>query len=1008
MLNDHMIIFLLVIFAGRLSAAAADPCHISINCGGDAHGGRHWLREGSSTVSTTKGGLTTARLSGSRFSYSLKLSPGQKTIRLHFHPSSYNGFESSNDLFSVEAGNSSLLAHFSASVTARALSVNVVVKQFCVIVEENETLNLVFSPEWRNSYAFVNEIEIISIPYCGGGVAPNPIIHVDNSTVLERVCYQHVKWGPVSSGDDVASMFGMWSKQPRVGEDAEIGTNKTWRVSGDAGFKYLVRLHLCEAGLHMDFVLLINGRVALTSADMLQQRRGNRELLWYNDYMVMDEELKQGDISISLLSRHEFLDRHGPLEGFEVFKISSHQSVSLLIQAQLHSLVYSILFYICFSVLIVYLERKISQYKFAKEDNKPLAREKQLSHRFSLARILGICGYGGDRKGFVDYGRKIVVIKPLKMDSNQRENKFRNVIEAPWGLRHVSLTGHCREQQGVTDHLYKLARKSNNFFPQSWKQQLQICVEIVQALEYLHTAPMVMHHDLKPANILLDYKFVARLANFGVAKTESFSESQSQYSTKLIGTLGYIDPDFITSGARTKHSDIYSFGVLVLEILRERSAREPRSAEDKCSLTTLAADYYKMELGYHEEVELGVTDSSTSSHQQKLPPGFEFYPTDAELVVSFAELKSATRNFRSDSVLGEGGFGSVYKRFMNYKSNQRFREWQSEVNFLRRMVKLLGHCHENKQLFLGRLSHSDLLKLLGYGWDYNELLLVYEYMQKGSFKNHPFESYGQPLPWDIRVTILIGETQGLEYLHSSNKKVIYRDFKSSKILLDKLHHAKISDFGLATTDPFADKTTVSARVAGTFGYMAPEYIMTGRVNVKSDVYGFGMVLQEVLTGLRTTDKSRGDEEQNLVVWMKPRLSDKRKMINPNSRLMTMIGTTRGMHAVEVPVTYRDFKASNILLDEVKLGVLMDSSTSSHQWQMDMRSTDTAVSEQPPITAAPTPATKQVQKAAHNKAHAPARAPARSDWSKKKMDVEIEVEWSGVEIINTILLSILCL
>ncbi|KAG6386609.1 hypothetical protein SASPL_151777 [Salvia splendens] len=815
-----MIIFFLVIFAGHL--AAADPYHISINCGGDAHGGRNWLREGSSTVST---GLITARISRSEFSYSLKLSSGPKIIRLHFQPPSYTGFERSNDLFSVVAGNSSLLANFSASVAGRALAVNVVVKQFCVTVEENETLNLVFSPDWGNSYAFVNEIEIISMPsttppYCGGVVAPKPIIHVDNSTALERVHYQHVKWGPVSSGDDIASMFGMWSKQPSVGEDSKMGTNKTWRVSIDARFKYLVRLHLCEAGLHMDFVLLINGRVALTSADMHQQRRGNRELFWYNNYMVVDEELKQGDISISLHSRHKFLDRHGPLEGFEVFKIISHQSVSFL--TPLRSLAYSILFYIC----IVYLEHKVSQYKFTREDNKPLARAKQLSHRFSLARILRICGYGGDGKGFVDHGREIVVIKPLKMDSNQRENKFRNVIEALWGLRHVSLIGHCREHQGVADHFYKLARKSNNFFPHPWKQRLQICGDVAQALEYLHTDPMVIHHDLKPANILTDNKFEARLADFGVTKTVSFSESQNQDSTNLIGTLGYIAPDFITSGEGTKHSDTYSFGALVLEVSCGRAGRESRTKVED-------VDYDKIDFGNHEEVELEVLmDSSTDSQKQQLPPGFEFYPTDAELVVY--DLKRATRNFRSDLVLGEGGFGSIYKRFMNCESEQCFREWQ----------------------FL--------------------------------------------------------EEEDLEYLSASRNLII--------------------------------KTR------------------------------------------------RGSE----------------------SGRSTMIGTTRGMHAVQVPVIYRDFKASNILLDEVKLGVLMDSLTGSHQWQIDRRS---MVNEQPPITAVPTPAKKQVHQSKHNKAHVPARAPAHSDWSKHKMDFEYPPTTlplqkqacnpqTGVEVINSILLSIL--
>ncbi|KAL3633293.1 putative serine/threonine-protein kinase pix13 [Castilleja foliolosa] len=149
-------------------------------------------------------------------------------------------------------------------------------------------------------------------------------------------------------------------------------------------------------------------------------------------------------------------------------------------------------------------------------------------------------------------------------------------------------------------------------------------------------------------------------------------------------------------------------------------------------------------------------------------------------VFSLSELRAATTNFKSDTVLGEGGFGKVYKgwlddRFsaiavkrLNSESMQGFEEWQSEVNFL------------------GRLSHPNLVKLLGYGWENTELLLIYEFMQKGSLENHLFGrgSAAQPLPWDIRLQILIGAARGLAFLHSSDRKVIYRDFKASNILLD--------------------------------------------------------------------------------------------------------------------------------------------------------------------------------------------------------------------------------
>ncbi|KAK4477276.1 hypothetical protein RD792_016490 [Penstemon davidsonii] len=252
-------------------------------------------------------------------------------------------------------------------------------------------------------------------------------------------------------------------------------------------------------------------------------------------------------------------------------------------------------------------------------------------------------------------------------------------------------------------------------------------------------------------------------------------------------------------------------------------------------------------------------------------------------IFSFSELKAATRNFRSDTVLGEGGFGKVYKGWLDEKSNtarngsgsvvavkklnseslQGFQEWQSEVNFL------------------GRLSHPNLVKLLGYCWEDTELLLVYEFMQKGSLENHLFGrgSSVQPLPWETRIKIIIGAARGLAFLHESDRKVIYRDFKASNILLDGSYHAKLSDFGLAKMGPTASRSHVTTQVMGTYGYAAPEYVATGHLYVKSDVYGFGVVLVEILTGLRALDPNRPSGQHNLVEWIKPHLYDRRKLKN---------------------------------------------------------------------------------------------------------------------------------
>lgn len=125
-----------------------------------------------------------------------------------------------------------------------------------------------------------------------------------------------------------------------------------------------------------------------------------------------------------------------------------------------------------------------------------------------------------------------------------------------------------------------------------------------------------------------------------------------------------------------------------------------------------------------------------------------------------------------------------------------------------------------------------------------------------------------PLDWFTRMKIALHAAKGLEYLHDkANPPVIYRDLKSSNILLDKEFNAKLSDFGLAKLGPVGDKSHVSSRVMGTYGYCAPEYQKTGQLTVKSDVYSFGVVFLELITGRRAIDTTRSPQEQNLVSWV---------------------------------------------------------------------------------------------------------------------------------------------
>ncbi|XP_058068552.1 probable serine/threonine-protein kinase PBL17 [Magnolia sinica] len=247
-------------------------------------------------------------------------------------------------------------------------------------------------------------------------------------------------------------------------------------------------------------------------------------------------------------------------------------------------------------------------------------------------------------------------------------------------------------------------------------------------------------------------------------------------------------------------------------------------------------------------------------------------------IFTYNELKLTTKNFRPDQILGEGGFGIVYKGVIDenvrpgYKSTlvavkeldpegfQGDREWLAEVNYL------------------GQLSHPNLVKLIGYCCEDEHRLLVYEYMACGSLEKHLFRRVCLTMPWSTRMKIALGAAKGLAFLHGAERPIIYRDFKTSNILLDSDYNAKLSDFGLAKDGPMGDQTHVSTRVVGTYGYAAPEYVMTGHLTARSDVYGFGVVLLEMLIGRRAMDKSRPSREHNLVEWARPLLSHNRKLM----------------------------------------------------------------------------------------------------------------------------------
>ncbi|KAI3863527.1 hypothetical protein MKW92_003209 [Papaver armeniacum] len=215
-------------------------------------------------------------------------------------------------------------------------------------------------------------------------------------------------------------------------------------------------------------------------------------------------------------------------------------------------------------------------------------------------------------------------------------------------------------------------------------------------------------------------------------------------------------------------------------------------------------------------------------------------------LISFLDILTATNNFSESNKLGQGGFGAVYKgklpdgqevaiKRLSSDSEQGSDEFMNEISLIM------------------KLQHKNLVRLLGCCIEHEEWILVYEYMQNGGLDAFLAPSRRIHLDWRKRVNIIMGVAKGLLYLHQDSRhRIIHRDLKASNVLLDHDLNPKISDFGMAKIFQGNLGEANTARIVGTYGYMAPEYAMEGLYSIKSDVYGFGVLLLEILTGKKNS------------------------------------------------------------------------------------------------------------------------------------------------------------
>ncbi|CAL4931293.1 unnamed protein product [Urochloa decumbens] len=492
----------------------------------------------------------------------------------------------------------------------------------------------------------------------------------------------------------------------------------------------------------------------------------------------------------------------------------------------------------------------------------------------NFTAILGRGGFGEVYEGVLEDQRKVAVKRFIH---NVKEN-FAKELAVHREINHrnvVRLIGYCVEENAlmmITEYIAngKLSDAlHHDNSPIPLDVRLRVAIECAEALAYMHSCMYthVIHGDIKPANILLDEIFHAKLSDFGISRL--INADNTLYTENVIGSIGYMDPLFARDGLLTSKSDVYSFGVVLLELIARKKAttvvgnvnivaaftnalaRGIRGAREMFDAEITSKDSMKIV----ERVAKIAGSRTTPSiyvllgkEEQASTSGSSYHPCQIFAV-------RPTNNFHWSLLVGEGAFGPVFSGTIN--------GGKTKVAIKRRNSDSMQAEHEfhTEIEVSSKILHHNVAPLIGYCNEIGEMILVYNYMAHGCLRDHLYRTKRPPLTWNRRLEICIGAAQGLHSLHAS--QVIYRDLKTTDILLDEEWVAKLTDLALCKIGPPTDEAT---RVMGSNGFMDPEYVRTGRLTEKTDVYAFGVVLLEVLCARPILDINLPKEQVVLVDW----------------------------------------------------------------------------------------------------------------------------------------------
>ncbi|KAL4575063.1 hypothetical protein LXL04_021904 [Taraxacum kok-saghyz] len=478
--------------------------------------------------------------------------------------------------------------------------------------------------------------------------------------------------------------------------------------------------------------------------------------------------------------------------------------------------------------------------------------------------------------------RSTVAVKHIKFREDKfGEEGFLGEIEMLTNCKHpniISLLGFCEEDHhmilvyehasngGLEDYLGSDGSLTNL----SWLQRIKICIDIACGLNYLHTKldgeQRIIHRDIKSGNILLGRNWEAKIADFGLSKFRHEDQDQQAnktlYTTTLAGTELYMDPEYYKTGKLKNETDIYSFGVVLFELMAGKFANDPIfTNENSNGIVHVARRRFREEIAY-QCVAISQAERPTAEVIiKKLKKALYFQENIKDnLEISLKDIQSATDNLSDDNVIGKERFGSVYKgEVTNANGLPTYiaaKRWDRTMKGGQDATFFEAECR-----ILSKYKHENIIGLVGYCNEMDEKIIVYEHAPRGSLNMHLANVF---LTWRKRLEICIDIANGLFFLHGgggvpvTQVVVMHRDIKSGNVLLMEDWKAKISDFGISLITPISDEVDFVVDEAwGTIGYVDPLYFEHGFLTKESDIYSFGVVLLEILFG-RLQPKSTVD------------------------------------------------------------------------------------------------------------------------------------------------------